>query len=92
MFLQGSVSILVTISITIFILIFLVIVILLVIFQSVVLCFLPFGLACLGLRERQRWLRVQGLGFSHRLHGSCFWGLPYGILNMSHKKELLWSL
>ena len=30
--------------------------------------------------------------YTHRLHGSFFLGLPYRILNMNHKKELLWSL
>ena len=29
---------------------------------------------------------------THRLHSSSFLGLPYRILNMSHKKGLLWSL
>ena len=29
---------------------------------------------------------------SHRLQSSSFLGLPYSILNMNHKKELLWSL
>ena len=29
---------------------------------------------------------------THRLHSSSFLGLPYRILNMSPKKELLWSL
>ena len=37
-----------------------------------------------------------GLGFDkktiHRLQGSSFLGLPYRILNINHKKELLWSL
>ena len=34
------------------------------------------------------------LGFSHRLLGSSFfWGISvYRILNINHKKELLWSL
>ena len=32
------------------------------------------------------------LGFTHRLLSSSFWGLPYRILNMNHKKELLRSL
>ena len=29
---------------------------------------------------------------THRLQSSSFLGLPYRILNMDHKKELLWSL
>ena len=29
---------------------------------------------------------------THRLHGSSSLGLPYRILNISHKKEILWSL
>ena len=29
---------------------------------------------------------------THRLHSSSFWGLPYRILTMNPKKELLWSL
>ena len=29
---------------------------------------------------------------THRLHNSSFLGLPYRILNMNHKKELLWSI
>ena len=29
------------------------------------------------------------LGFTHRLLSSSFLGLPYRILNMNHKKELL---
>ena len=29
---------------------------------------------------------------THRLHSSSFLGAPYRILNMNHKKELLWSL
>ena len=29
---------------------------------------------------------------THRLHCSSFLGLPYRILNISHKKERLWSL
>ena len=29
---------------------------------------------------------------THRLHSSSFLGLPYGMLNMNPKKELLWSL
>ena len=32
------------------------------------------------------------LFFTHRLQTSSFLGLPYMILNISHKKELLWSL
>ena len=28
----------------------------------------------------------------HRLHSSSFLGLPYRIPNISHRKELLWSL
>ena len=31
-------------------------------------------------------------GPTHRLHSSSFLGLPYRILNMNRKKELLWSL
>ena len=29
---------------------------------------------------------------THRLQSSSFLGLPYGIRNINHKKELLWSL
>ena len=29
---------------------------------------------------------------THRLHSRSFLGLPYGIRNINHKKELLWSL
>ena len=38
--------------------------------------------------------RVQGVivVFSHRLYSSSLLGLPYRSLNMSPKKELLWSL
>ena len=45
-------------------------------------------------------MKVQGLGkrsqilelvITHRLHSSSFWGLPYRILTMNPKKELLWS-
>ena len=32
------------------------------------------------------------LWFTHSLLGSSFLGLPYRILNMNHKKELLRSL
>ena len=32
------------------------------------------------------------LEFTHRLQSSSFLGLPYRILNMNPKKELLWSL
>ena len=36
---------------------------------------------------------VSGLGFTHRLSIVVpFWGSPYRILNVSHKKALLWSL
>ena len=28
---------------------------------------------------------------THRLQSSSFLGLPYRILNINHKKELLWS-
>ena len=37
----------------------------------------------------------RALGFcvsTHRLLSSSFWGLPYRILNMNHKKEQLRSL
>ena len=30
--------------------------------------------------------------FTHRLHSSSFGGLPYRILNIHDKRELLWSL
>ena len=33
-----------------------------------------------------------GLGFTHRPLSSSFLGLPYRILNISHKKELLRGL
>ena len=39
--------------------------------------------------------KVSELGlvmFTHRLHSSSFLGLPYRILYMNPKKELLWSL
>ena len=29
---------------------------------------------------------------THRPQSSSFWGLPYRILNMNPKKELLWGL
>ena len=29
---------------------------------------------------------------AQRLHSSSFLGIPYGILSMNLKKELLWSL
>ena len=32
------------------------------------------------------------LGFTHRPLSSSFWGLPYRVLNISHKKELLRGL
>ena len=38
--------------------------------------------SCLGVKKL-------GLGFTHRLLSSSFLGLPYRILNMNHKKELL---
>ena len=37
-------------------------------------------------------LDLWGVGFTHRLQSSSFLGLPYRILNINHKKELLWSL
>ena len=33
-----------------------------------------------------------GVGHTQRLHSSSFLGLPYRILKMIPKKELLWSL
>ena len=33
-----------------------------------------------------------GLGFTHRPLSSSFWGLPYRVLNINHKKELLRGL
>ena len=37
--------------------------------------------------------RAKGdLGFTQRLHGSSFLGLPYRIQHINPKKELLWSL
>ena len=59
---------------------------------------------CLGgvyLSDRNKGSRVSGFrafvfirvgGFTHRPQSSSFLGLPYRILNMSHKKELLWGL
>ena len=38
---------------------------------------------------RQTWLAGE---FTHRLLSSSFLGLPYRILNMNHKKEVLRSL
>ena len=35
---------------------------------------------------------VEIWGFTHRLYSSSFLGLRYRILNINHKKELLWSL
>ena len=35
---------------------------------------------------------LEDLVFTQRLHGSSFSGLPYRILYMNPKKELLWSL
>ena len=32
------------------------------------------------------------LGTTLTLHSSSFLGLPYRILNINHKKQLLWSL
>ena len=37
-------------------------------------------------------LENSGLGFTHRPLSSSFLGLPYGILNINHKKELVRSL
>ena len=34
----------------------------------------------------------RGLGFTHRPLSSSFLGLPYRVLNINHKKELLRSL
>ena len=34
----------------------------------------------------------EGLGFAHRLQSSSFWGLPCGIPDINHKKELQCSL
>ena len=48
---------------------------------SVRLCFQLFGGA-------QRVSRVEARWATHRLHSSCFLGLPYRILNSNHKKEL----
>ena len=42
------------------------------------------------LREMQ--LLGRGLGFTHKPLSSSFLGLPYGILNINHKKELLKGL
>ena len=35
---------------------------------------------------------LETLQYTNRLHSSSFLGSPYRILNMNHKKELLWSL
>ena len=51
-------------------------------------------------RDVRRWLReswpaARDSFATHRLHRSSFWEfweLPYRILNISHKKELEWSL
>ena len=45
-----------------------------------------------GFGSGLRGLRFGVLGFIHRLLNSSFLGLPYRILNMNHKKELLRSL
>ena len=37
-------------------------------------------------------LGLGGLGFTQRPRSSSFWGLPYRVLNMNHKKDLLRSL
>ena len=49
---------------------------------------------CSDNRFRQgfRVLRIQGLGCTHRPLSSSFLGLPYGILDINHKKELLRGL
>ena len=53
------------------------------------------GAVC-GVAEGRFWagtvLQKLTLNPTHRLHSSSFSGLPYGILNVNHKKELLWSL
>ena len=43
----------------------------------------------LGSGSRSRDLLAYGL--THRLQSSSFLGLPYRILNMKPKKELLWE-
>ena len=35
---------------------------------------------------------IGSMADTHRLHCGSFLGLPYRLLNMSHKKELPWSL
>ena len=44
-----------------------------------------------GSYEAVLLLIVQSV-YTHRLQSSSFLGVPYRILNMHHKKELLWSL
>ena len=44
-------------------------------------------------RERpDRHRLMTGHSLTQRLHSSSFLGLPFRILNMNSKKELLWSL
>ena len=38
------------------------------------------------------WSETKDVCCTHRLHGSSFWGLPYRVLDLNHKMELLWSL
>ena len=48
------------------------------------------GIATLGFKNLPR---CSGFHRStHRLHSSCFWGLPYRMPNMNPQKALLWSL
>ena len=44
-----------------------------------------------ALSTTPRFARSWGI-ITHRLHSSSFWGVPYRILHMNPKKELLWSL
>ena len=50
------------------------------------------GSGAVEFREEGLQLGVEALRPTHRLHSSSFLGLPYRILNINHKKELLWSL
>ena len=50
------------------------------------------GRGALGLSRAGRWEVGGGVEYTHRLLSSSFLGLPYRILNMNHKKELLRSL
>ena len=54
------------------------------------LCTAGFELVCLHFRFQE--CQVWTLDLTYRPHSSSFLGLPYRILNMNSKKELLWGL